>query len=73
LLREKNIYLEQIENKFKTLGGKEWMTSKFYPVMCSVRVNRSAINTLLEESLRLSNQLAYFAASINNKHDLFCN
>lgn len=69
-LRERAVVLERLEKKFIKLGGSDWMTSRFYPVICSVRVNRSEIKSSIEESLLLSDKLGYFCATLNgNQHD----
>lgn len=66
-LRERADILEKLENKFKKLGGADWMTSRFYPVICSVRVCRSEIKSAVEESLVLADKLGYYSATLNEK------
>jgi hypothetical protein len=47
-LREKGTHLRQTEDKFMKLGGTNWSKSKFYPVICSLRVGRAEVRELSE-------------------------
>lgn len=67
VLREKLEYLERIENKLKSMGGIKWMTSRYYPAICSVRVGRSSIINQIEKSLNLTNKLAFYVATLNER------
>jgi hypothetical protein len=46
-LREKATYQQQMEETFIKLGGPNWKKSKFYPVICSLRVSRSEVKEYL--------------------------
>lgn len=50
-LREKLLSLEKLEPKIRKLGGDVWRKLKFYPVICSIRVNSVDIRKLIEDDL----------------------
>jgi len=54
-LRGKTVHLERSEHKCLKLGGNKRRKSKFYPVICSVRVIRSEIKEQLVENLAIAN------------------
>ncbi|KAK3086499.1 hypothetical protein FSP39_019282 [Pinctada imbricata] len=70
-LREKDLHLERLEEKFKRLGGPQWKVSKFYPVISSIRVNRSEVRNQIQESLRLSDDLSFFGSIVNDCGQIF--
>jgi hypothetical protein len=71
-LRERATSLEQAENKFKKLGGDDWKSSKYYPVICSIRVSKTEIKSQISESLQIANEIASFCSIFNNTQSLFC-
>lgn len=73
LLREsqKVSSLEQMETKFKKLGGEDWKSSRFYPVICSVRVANIETKKQIEDSLLLTDILSWYGATLCKKQDLF--
>ena len=73
LLRDKIKSLDQMEVKFKKLGGEDWKTSRFYPVICSVRVANIETKKQLDDSLVITNKLAFYGATLNNSQEMFCN
>ena len=70
-LREKLLSLERSELKFRKLGGDDWRKSKFYPVICSIRVNIVDIRKLIEEGLSNSKTLLFFGTTIQGRQTLF--
>lgn len=70
-LRESLLYLESVEAKFKKLGEPDWKTSRFYPVICSVRISRNEIKNQITESLRLTEDLAYVGATMIGQQSAF--
>jgi hypothetical protein len=59
-LRAKVVSLDHMEEKFMKLSGEDWRKSKFYPVICSVRVSKNETEQQLQESLTLTNSLALY-------------
>ena len=47
ILAKENKGLRQTEDKFMKLGGTNWRKSKFYPVICSLRVGRAEVREML--------------------------
>ena len=71
LLRERLLSLERSEIKFRILGGADWRQSKYYPVICSIRVNIVDTKKLIEEGLAHSKHILFWGAIINGKQKLF--
>ena len=72
LLRDKVMYLDQMEVKLKKLG-EDWKNSKFYPVVCSLRVANIETKKQIEDSLVITNKLAFYGATLSNSQEQFCN
>ena len=70
-LRETEITLCRSEEKFKTLGGETWRTSRFFPVISLMRVKRNQVKKQLNESLQLSDSIAALGSTLNKRKTNF--
>ena len=70
-LRQQIVRLDHSEEKFRKLGGSDWMHSKFYPVICSIRVTRNEMKNQISESLRIVDDLSFYGASINGSQQAY--
>lgn len=64
--------METAEAKFRKLGEPDWKTSKFYPVICSIRVSRNEIKTQIADSLHIVDDLAFFGATMQGYQMIYC-
>ena len=63
--------LKLSEEKFQRMGGSDWKNSRFYPVISSIRMSRIDVKKQIEDSLKLTNDIAEVGATLNRSDHLF--
>ena len=63
-LRKTEVTLSRSEEKFRKLGGDNWRSSKYFPVISLMRVRRSEVRKQIDQSLTLSDSIAEVGSTL---------
>ena len=71
-LRSMLLSTERTIDKFTRIAGENWRTSKFFPLIASLRTTKYDVEKHIEDGLLIVNHLCYYGAVLNNVERDYC-